>query len=93
MDSSPGAWTIIDGIEVKLYQSTIWTDEMPSGNQVNIDSLQIPAIVHDNGLLITCNNGLKVNNILLIITSILMFDFVKYQIDLILCQITINYDC
>lgn len=35
------------------------------GNQVNIDELQTPAIVHDNGLLITCNDGLKVNMILI----------------------------
>lgn len=76
MDSSPGAWTTIDGVEVKLYQSTIWTDETPTGDQVNIDSLQIPAIVHDNGLLITCKDGVKVKVILLIIYSVWMIDFV-----------------
>lgn len=64
MDSSPGAWTVLDGIEVKLFKSVIWTKESPTGDHVTIDTLQIPAIVHDNGLLITCNDGLKVNTTL-----------------------------
>jgi len=33
---------------------------------VTVDTLKIPAIVHNNGLLITCNDGLKVNMILFI---------------------------
>ncbi|XP_026809578.1 cytosolic 10-formyltetrahydrofolate dehydrogenase [Rhopalosiphum maidis] len=61
LDSSPGAWTIIDGTEVKLYKSSIWKNELPIGDQVTVDTLQIPAIVHDKGLLITCNDGLKIN--------------------------------
>lgn len=67
LDSSPGAWTVLDGTEVKLYKSAIWTDETPTGDQVTVDTLQTPAVVHDNGLLITCNDGLKVNTVLLII--------------------------
>lgn len=66
MDSSPGAWTIIDETEVKLYKSSIWKNESPTGDQVTVDTLQIPAIVHNKGLLITCNDGLKVNMILFV---------------------------
>lgn len=51
--------------EVKLYKSTIWTNEVPMGDQVTVDTLQIPAIIHNDGLLICCNDGLKVNIILL----------------------------
>jgi len=28
---------------------------------VTVDTIQFPAIVHNNGLLITCNDGTKVN--------------------------------
>lgn len=64
LDSSPGAWTVLDGKEVKLYKSTIWAKEIPTGDQVTVDTLQIPAVVHDNGLLITCGDGVKVNIVL-----------------------------
>lgn len=47
---------------MKLYKSTIWTNEIPAGDQVAVDTLKTPAIIHDNGLLIICNDGLKVNN-------------------------------
>jgi len=57
----------LNGTEVKLYKAAIWTSETPTGDQVTIDNLQIPAVVHDNGLLIMCNDGVKVISLLLII--------------------------
>lgn len=47
---------------MKLYKSTIWSNDTPTGDPITVDTLQNSAIVHDNGLLITCNDGLKVNS-------------------------------
>ncbi|XP_050537434.1 cytosolic 10-formyltetrahydrofolate dehydrogenase [Daktulosphaira vitifoliae] len=61
LDSSPGAWTILDGKEVKLFQAALWKAETPIGDTIIIDDLKTPGIVHDNGLLVTCSDGQKIN--------------------------------
>ncbi|XP_011306758.1 mitochondrial 10-formyltetrahydrofolate dehydrogenase isoform X2 [Fopius arisanus] len=55
LDSSPGAWTLINSEEVKLYGSTIWTSGKPEGETVDVDGHQ--GIVHEGGLVIGVNQG------------------------------------
>ncbi|XP_063979596.1 cytosolic 10-formyltetrahydrofolate dehydrogenase isoform X2 [Diachasmimorpha longicaudata] len=60
LDSSPGAWTLINGEEVKVYGSTVWEKpEKPQGESVEVDGHQ--GIVHEGGLLIAAGAGGFVN--------------------------------
>lgn len=59
VDSTPGAWTIINDQEVRLYGSTLWNSEKPQGDAVNVDGR--PGIIHDEGLLIVAADGKFVN--------------------------------
>ncbi|XP_076047759.1 cytosolic 10-formyltetrahydrofolate dehydrogenase isoform X2 [Oratosquilla oratoria] len=61
MDSSPGAWTTIDGKEVKLFGSKCFTGSAPSGTEVSIEGLSTPAIVHKDGLVIKGSDGKMIN--------------------------------
>ncbi|XP_072934494.1 cytosolic 10-formyltetrahydrofolate dehydrogenase [Epargyreus clarus] len=75
MDSSPGATTFIkpqtkDGvdeaneasIEIKFFGSSLWEGEYETeGDEVVIPGLERPAVIHDAGLLITANDGVKLN--------------------------------
>lgn len=76
LDSSPGATTFIkpqtkegiveDGdatIEVKFFGSSLWVDEYETkGDALVINGLNKPAVVHEAGLLITANDGVKVKH-------------------------------
>ncbi|KAJ0173034.1 hypothetical protein K1T71_011210 [Dendrolimus kikuchii] len=75
LDSSPGATTFIqpqtkDGIteetetkvEVKFFGSSLWEEEYEAqGEKLVIPGLERPAVVHEAGLLITANDGVKLN--------------------------------
>ncbi|XP_026314184.1 cytosolic 10-formyltetrahydrofolate dehydrogenase [Hyposmocoma kahamanoa] len=75
LDSSPGATCIIkpqtkEGIiedseaiiEVKFFGSALWEGEFEmEGDKLVIPGLKRPAVVHDAGLLITANDGVKLN--------------------------------
>ncbi|XP_037292640.1 cytosolic 10-formyltetrahydrofolate dehydrogenase [Manduca sexta] len=73
LDSSPGATSFIkpqtkDGvvdaepIEVKFFGSSLWQAEYDTeGDKLVIPGLNVPAVVHDAGLLITANDGVKLN--------------------------------
>ncbi|XP_050428231.1 cytosolic 10-formyltetrahydrofolate dehydrogenase isoform X2 [Adelges cooleyi] len=61
LDSSPGASALLDNKEVKLFKSMLWTVKTPKGNQVLIDGLEKPGIIHDDGLIVTCANGQQLN--------------------------------
>ncbi|KAH9636936.1 hypothetical protein HF086_016875 [Spodoptera exigua] len=75
LDSSPGATSFIkpqtnDGvvedseatIEVKFFGSSLWVDEYETkGDALVIPGLSKPAVVHEAGLLITANDGVKLN--------------------------------
>ena len=52
LDSVPGAWTMLDGKETKLFGSKLWHGQLPSGTEVNLEGAAKPGIVHDHGLLI-----------------------------------------
>ncbi|XP_013167806.1 PREDICTED: cytosolic 10-formyltetrahydrofolate dehydrogenase [Papilio xuthus] len=75
LDSSPGATTfikpqtkegIVEGseadVEVKFFGSTLWQAEYEAeGEQLLIPGLDTPAVIHEAGLLITANDGVKLN--------------------------------
>ncbi|OWR54998.1 cytosolic 10-formyltetrahydrofolate dehydrogenase like protein [Danaus plexippus plexippus] len=75
LDSSPGATTFIkpqnkDGvdktsdanIEIKFFGSSLWEAEYETeGDKLFITGLNKPAVVHADGLLITANDGIKLN--------------------------------
>ena len=50
LDSAFGAWTLINGEEVRLYGSTIWNQKLPEGDTVDVDGHT--GIVHQDGLII-----------------------------------------
>lgn len=51
LDSSPGAWTILDGKEVRLYGSHLWTGPRPEGRPVQVDGGNGNAIAHQDGMI------------------------------------------
>ncbi|CAH2051802.1 unnamed protein product, partial [Iphiclides podalirius] len=63
LDSSPGATTSLSpDVELKLYGSSLWQAEYETaGEPLLIPGLEQPAIVHEAGLLITANDGVKLN--------------------------------
>lgn len=75
LDSSPGATTFIkpqtkDGVdeskeanvELKLFGSSLWEEEYKAeGDELVIPGLTKPAVIHEGGLLITANDGVKLN--------------------------------
>ncbi|XP_038217336.1 cytosolic 10-formyltetrahydrofolate dehydrogenase [Zerene cesonia] len=75
LDSSPGATTFIkpqtkDGvnegseanIEIKFFGSSLWEGEYETeGDKIYIPGLKKPAVIHEAGLLITANDGIKLN--------------------------------
>ncbi|VVC93053.1 unnamed protein product [Leptidea sinapis] len=75
LDSSPGATTFIKphnkegveesgeaNIEIKFFGSSLWEGEYEAkGDKINIPGLKSPAVIHEAGLLITANDGVKLN--------------------------------
>ncbi|XP_051162100.1 cytosolic 10-formyltetrahydrofolate dehydrogenase [Leptopilina boulardi] len=59
LDSAFGAWTLINGEEIRLYGSTIWDKKIPQGDNVDVDGRL--GIVHDDGLLIKINENNYIN--------------------------------
>lgn len=61
LSSTPGAWTTINGEEVRLFGSTLWTgDELPKHRiEVNIDDR--PGYIHEDGLLINTIDNKFIN--------------------------------
>ncbi|XP_066996497.2 cytosolic 10-formyltetrahydrofolate dehydrogenase [Anabrus simplex] len=61
LDSSPGAWTVMDGQEVKLFGSSIWEKEIPEGKHVDIPGMANKGLIHSEGLLGCGNDGGWIN--------------------------------
>ncbi|XP_076653152.1 mitochondrial 10-formyltetrahydrofolate dehydrogenase [Halictus rubicundus] len=61
LDSTPGAWTMIEGEEVRLFGSSLWaTDQLPQElSQVAVEDRV--GILHEGGLLIRAVDGNLVN--------------------------------
>ncbi|KAK4319328.1 hypothetical protein Pmani_009720 [Petrolisthes manimaculis] len=61
LDSSPGAWTVMDGQEVKLFGSKMFSGVVGESREVEIESIAKPGLIHKDGLLLTGTDGKKVN--------------------------------
>jgi len=61
LDSVPGAWTLLDGKETKLFGSKLWHGVLPTGTNVNLEGAAKPGIVHENGLLVFGSDGKALN--------------------------------
>ena len=75
LDSVPGAWTLLDGKETKLFGSKLWHGVLPTGTNVNLEGAAKPGIVHENGLLVFGNWYLTVDKDL----NILVVLFFPYE--------------
>lgn len=60
MDSVPGAWAILDGKEVRLFGSKMYSGVPRKGREYPIEGSAIPAVVHKGGLVLTGTDGKKV---------------------------------
>lgn len=61
LDKVPGAWTLADGKEIKLFGSKRWKEDVPTGVEVAIEGMARPGIVHRDGLLVFGSDGSPVN--------------------------------
>ncbi|XP_020706570.2 cytosolic 10-formyltetrahydrofolate dehydrogenase isoform X2 [Athalia rosae] len=59
LDSTPGAWTLVNGEEVRLFGSSLWTGSKPEGEKVDIDGRD--GVIHSGGLLVSCSDGAFIN--------------------------------
>ncbi|XP_039302683.1 cytosolic 10-formyltetrahydrofolate dehydrogenase isoform X2 [Solenopsis invicta] len=60
LDSTPGAWTTLDGEEVRLFGSSLWSDKKPEVEKT-VDLEERKGIIHQGGLLIEAVDGRLVN--------------------------------
>jgi len=60
-DKVPGAWCNINNEQVTLYGSTMHRNKVPEGEEVLIEGLSTPAVVHKNGLVIQGSDGRTIN--------------------------------
>jgi len=65
LDSSPGAIVTLDGKETKVFGSTMWKGAANPSEGTEVEVNGTKALVHADGLLLTGNDGLKVNVTLL----------------------------
>jgi len=57
LDSSPGAWTVLEGKETKLFNSRLWYGDMEPGKEVAIEGAARPGMVTRDGLMIAGTDG------------------------------------
>lgn len=60
LDSTPGAWTIINNEEVRLYGSKHWESDKPDDYEI-VDIDGRPGFIHDDGLLILTIDNKYIN--------------------------------
>jgi len=60
-DKVPGAWSLWNDEKITFYGSELWSKSAPSGTAIEIPGMSSPALVHDNGLLITGSDGKMLN--------------------------------
>jgi len=60
-DKVPGAWCTINNEQVTLYGSSLYRNKVPEGEEVQIEGLSKPGIVHKGGLVIQGTDGCTVN--------------------------------
>ncbi|KAK0082203.1 hypothetical protein PV325_010892 [Microctonus aethiopoides] len=59
LDSAPGAWTLINNEECRLFGTTLWMEKVPDGDVVDVDGHN--GIVHNGGLAIVAGDGKLIN--------------------------------
>lgn len=60
LDSTPGAWTMMDDKEVRLFGSSLWNDKQSDSEKI-VDLEERKGVIHDGGLLIKAVDGRFVN--------------------------------
>ncbi|XP_012059561.1 PREDICTED: cytosolic 10-formyltetrahydrofolate dehydrogenase [Atta cephalotes] len=60
LDSTPGACTTLDGEEVRLFGSSLWSDKQPEVEKT-VDLEEQKGIIHQRGLLIKAVDGQFIN--------------------------------
>lgn len=61
LDSTPGAWTILNDEEVRLFGSSLWSNDRLPEAETEVDLEKRKGIVHSGGLLIKTGDGQYVN--------------------------------
>ncbi|XP_046406123.1 cytosolic 10-formyltetrahydrofolate dehydrogenase [Ischnura elegans] len=61
MDSSPGAWGVIDGQEVKMFGSSLWDQPVPDGMDCAIEGSELNGVIHNGGLIVRGNDNRLIN--------------------------------
>jgi len=61
LDSSPGAWVVMDGQETKLYGSKRFSGARPEGTEVAVEGCDRPGVICSHGLVLTGNDGKMVS--------------------------------
>ena len=65
LDSSPGAIITLDGKDTKIFGSKVWTGDIPTEvtevDITTIDGTHTKGLIHDDGLLLSGNDGKHVN--------------------------------
>nr|CAD7424433.1 unnamed protein product [Timema monikensis] len=69
LDSAPGAWTLVNNQEVKLFGSSLWSESEPQGQPVEIGENTGRGIIHDKGLLLIGSDGKMLANALVVLSS------------------------
>lgn len=61
LDSTPGAWTVMNGEEVRLFGSTLWKGDALPAMEAELDVEGRVGVIHEGGLLIKAADGGLVN--------------------------------
>ncbi|CAK9818666.1 Cytosolic 10-formyltetrahydrofolate dehydrogenase [Anthophora quadrimaculata] len=61
LDSTPGAWTTINGEEVRLFGSSLWNDNEVPQHEIQVTVEDRTGIIHEGGLLINTIDNKFVN--------------------------------
>jgi len=57
LDSSPGAWAVLDNKQTKLFGSSLWHEEVGQGREVQLEGAAAAARVTEDGLMICGTDG------------------------------------
>ncbi|XP_054016392.1 cytosolic 10-formyltetrahydrofolate dehydrogenase [Hylaeus anthracinus] len=61
LDSTPGAWTLINGEEVRLFGSSLWNNGQVPEHELEVNVEDRLGVIHEGGLLISACDGKYVN--------------------------------
>ncbi|XP_039263657.2 cytosolic 10-formyltetrahydrofolate dehydrogenase-like [Styela clava] len=60
-DKVPGAWAMVEGQKITFYGSTLHRSKLPTGQEVKVEGMERPAIIHKNGMILFGSDRKKVN--------------------------------